>query len=106
MIPAQANGYTRALDGLALIAVLTLVFYQFGISGFDGDIFRMEVCIALLGLLIARVLWIKLTVTDRDPNFKFLFRRMDQLTPVRFLRTFTVLGTTLVSLVAAGGSRR
>ncbi|MCR8549090.1 acyltransferase [Salipiger sp. P9] len=86
---AQDPGYTSLpyrsdIDGLRAIAVLAVLFYHFGLPGFDGGFVGVDVFFVISGFLIGGILWREYESTGRIWLRHFYVRRFRRLAPAFF----------------------
>lgn len=78
------SGYRPEIDGLRAIAVLSVIFFHAGLSGFSGGFVGVDVFFVISGYLITGILLREL----RDDSFsilRFYERRMRRILPALFL---------------------
>jgi peptidoglycan/LPS O-acetylase OafA/YrhL len=92
-IVTQASNYRPDIDGLRAIAVLTVVFYHYGVAPFTGGFVGVDVFFVISGYLITRNLFSDL----RDNSFS-LMRFYDR----RFRRILPALLVVLAACLALG----
>lgn len=80
----QAGGaltYRPELDGLRAIAVLSVVFYHFGVPGLGGGFVGVDIFFVISGFLIGTILWREYCRTGRVSLRAFYLRRFRRLAP-------------------------
>ncbi len=75
------RGYRRDIDGLRAIAILPVVLYHYGLSGFSGGFVGVDVFFVISGFLIGGLLWAELNETGRIRLLPFFGRRIRRLAP-------------------------
>ncbi len=96
---SSSYNYQRHIDGLRAVAVLSVVFYHFGLPSFKGGFVGVDVFFVISGYLITNLITEEISRTG-DFNFKrFYIRRMRRLFPalaVTFLASL-ILAAVLFS---------
>ncbi|MBN9886006.1 acyltransferase family protein [Salipiger abyssi] len=86
--PGQAGltslPYRSDIDGLRAIAVLAVVFYHFGLPGFEGGFVGVDIFFVISGFLIGGILWREYDRTGRIWLRHFYIRRFRRLAPAFF----------------------
>lgn len=91
--PVEGTGYRPDIDGLRAIAVLSVLFFHFDVSGFEGGFVGVDVFFVISGFLITRL--IRDNVALGTFSFgTFYVRRARRLFPAMF---FTLIVTFLVA---------
>ncbi|MFA6303580.1 MAG: acyltransferase family protein [Legionella sp.] len=90
-----ASSYRPEIDGLRAIAVLSVLFYHLGISGFSGGFLGVDVFFVISGYLITRLLALEFKTRSHINFRQFYLRRCRRLLPALI---FTLIITTLVAL--------
>ena len=90
-----SNGYQPHIDGLRAIAVLVVLFFHLGFTGFDGGFVGVDVFFVISGFLITGLLKAELDQTGTIRFGKFYKRRIRRLFPALFM----VLALTVVAAV-------
>ena len=80
--------YRSDIDGLRAIAVLAVVFYHFGIPGFQGGFVGVDIFFVISGFLIGGILWREYDSTGRIWLRHFYIRRFRRLAPAFFTMAF------------------
>lgn len=86
--------HRKEIDGLRSIAVLAVVFYHFGLPGFDGGFVGVDIFFVISGFLIGGILWRDHGTYGRLRLGRFYLRRIRRLAPAYF-------AMAAVSLIAA-----
>lgn len=73
--------YRREIDGLRMIAVLSVVFFHFGLPGFRGGFIGVDIFFVISGFLIGGVLWKEYKREHKISVSSFYFRRLRRLAP-------------------------
>lgn len=73
--------YQPHIDGLRAIAVLSVVFYHYGVPGFAGGYLGVDVFFVISGFLITRIIHDELVETGRFDYRRFYIRRLRRLLP-------------------------
>ncbi|WP_297772511.1 acyltransferase family protein, partial [uncultured Roseovarius sp.] len=89
---SAAIAYRPEIDGLRAIAVLSVVFYHFGLAGIAGGFVGVDVFFVISGFLIGGILWDDIRETGRIRLARFYLRRIRRLAPAYF----AMAGVTLV----------
>lgn len=92
---ATSENYRPEIDGLRAIAVIAVVFYHFGIPGFNGGYVGVDVFFVISGFLITRIIITGLN-TETFSLQNFYVKRARRILPAFFVM---ILVTTLASLV-------
>jgi peptidoglycan/LPS O-acetylase OafA/YrhL len=86
----QTRDYRPDIDGLRTIAVMSVLLYHFGVSGFTGGFVGVDIFFVISGFLITRILVTEIEETGRLSFARFYTRRARRLFPA-------VLATVVVS---------
>ncbi|MDO8344629.1 MAG: acyltransferase family protein [Cellvibrio sp.] len=103
------RNHLRHVDGLRAVAVLSVIFFHFGISGFTGGYVGVDIFFVISGFLITRIIVAEIEQTGRLSFLNFYKRRVRRLFPALLfvLLLTTVAGVVLLApenLVQYGGS--
>lgn len=90
----SGSAYRKEIDGLRALAVVPVVLFHFGISGFGGGFVGVDIFFVISGFLIGGLLWSELTRSGTIALRAFFMRRIRRLAPAYFAMAF-------VSLIAA-----
>lgn len=96
----QSKFYLKHIDGLRAIAVLSVILYHLGFSGFSGGYVGVDIFFVISGFLITRLIKEELTQTYKFNFLNFYIRRFRRLFPA-FLMTLLfclVVGALLFSI--------
>lgn len=91
-LTSPAREYRPEIDGLRAVAVLSVLFYHFGVPGFSGGFTGVDIFFVISGFLIGGILWSELERTGGLRLRDFYLRRVRRLAPAYF----TMAGVTLV----------
>src|SRR6056297_3589702 len=75
--------YRPDIDGLRAVAVIPVVFYHAGITGFSGGFVGVDVFFVISGYLIARIIYEEI-VEGRFSILSFYERRARRILPALF----------------------
>ncbi len=89
-------GYLQHVDGLRALAVLIVIFFHFGITGFSGGFIGVDIFFVISGFLITRLITHELDVTGNFNFLQFYLRRIRRLMPALF---FTFALTTTIAII-------
>lgn len=97
------------VDGLRALAVLSVIFFHFGIPGFSGGYIGVDIFFVISGFLITRIIVAEIELTGRFSFINFYQRRVRRLFPaLLFVLILTLLTALLLftpeNLVQYGGS--
>ena len=103
------RNHLRHIDGLRAIAVLSVIFFHFGIFGFSGGYIGVDIFFVISGFLITRIIVAEIELTGRFSFLNFYQRRVRRLFPALVFVLFltTVAAIFLLApenLVQYGGS--
>lgn len=103
------RNHLKHIDGLRALAVLSVIFFHFGISGFSGGYIGVDIFFVISGFLITRIIVAEIELTGRFGFIKFYQRRIRRLFPaLLFVLILTSLAALLLftpeNLVQYGGS--
>jgi peptidoglycan/LPS O-acetylase OafA/YrhL len=73
--------YRPEIDGLRAIAVLSVVFFHFGVPGFAGGFLGVDVFFVISGYLITRLIYQEISTTGEFGFVDFYLRRIRRLFP-------------------------
>ncbi|MDO6479813.1 acyltransferase family protein [Shimia thalassica] len=90
--PPNATPHRPEIDGLRSIAVLAVVFYHFGVTGFGGGFVGVDIFFVISGFLIGSILWKELQEIGKISLSRFYLRRIRRLAPAYFVMTVVALG--------------
>ncbi|MGE8338500.1 acyltransferase family protein [Pseudomonas laurylsulfatiphila] len=88
--------YMAGVDGLRAIAVLSVVLFHLGVSGFSGGFVGVDVFFVISGFLITRLIVSEVDKTGGFSFSNFYSRRVRRLFPALFV---TLLITTVAAFV-------
>lgn len=91
--PGQAQ-YRPDIDGLRAVAILTVLFFHLGVSGFSGGYIGVDVFFVISGYLITKLIRDEVSATGTFSFPNFYIRRIRRLFP-------SMVFTLCLSLVAA-----
>ena len=97
---AAGRHYRPDIDGLRAIAVLAVVFYHYGFSGFSGGYIGVDVFFVISGYLITALIYAEMR-TGRYSLVSFYERRVRRIFPALF--AFLALVTLLSFVVLLPG---
>jgi peptidoglycan/LPS O-acetylase OafA/YrhL len=97
------------VDGLRALAVLSVIFFHFGIPGFSGGYIGVDIFFVISGFLITRIIVAEIELTGHFSFINFYKRRVRRLFPaLLFVLILTSLAALLLftpeNLVQYGGS--
>ena len=95
----QAGGaltYRPELDGLRAIAVLSVVFYHFGVPGLGGGFVGVDIFFVISGFLIGTILWREYCRTGRVSLRAFYLRRFRRLAPAWTVMVAAAVSTSSI----------
>ncbi|MFN2284634.1 MAG: acyltransferase family protein [Anaerolineae bacterium] len=93
---AQQMRYRADIDGLRAIAVLPVVFFHVGFSGFPGGFVGVDVFFIISGFLITSIIWRELSF-ENFSIARFYERRARRILPALFVVIlFSAICATLV----------
>lgn len=95
-IPLPAVQHRRDIEGLRAVAVLVVVAYHAGITGFAGGFIGVDVFFVISGFLITSLLLNEKISTGRIDLREFYARRIRRLLPIS---TVVLVVSTLSALV-------
>lgn len=103
------RNHLRHVDGLRAVAVLSVIFFHFGIVGFSGGYIGVDIFFVISGFLITRIIVAEIELTGGFSFLNFYKRRVRRLFPALLfvLLLSTVVATILFTpenLVQYGGS--
>jgi peptidoglycan/LPS O-acetylase OafA/YrhL len=116
MLKNGRNVYLRHVDGLRALAVLSVIFYHFGIAYTPGGYLGVDVFFVISGFLITRIISNEISETGGFDFAGFYIRRMRRLFPALFVtlaasfiiasallspRAFDLFGRSLVAAVCS-----
>ena len=84
------TGYRPEIDGLRAIAVLSVVFYHFGVPGITGGFIGVDIFFVISGFLIGGLLWSEQDRSGRISLRHFYLRRFKRLAPAFFVMAMVV----------------
>lgn len=101
--------YLRHVDGLRALAVLIVIFFHFGISGFSGGYVGVDIFFVISGFLITRILIAEIETTGSFSFLNFYKRRIRRLFPALiFILSLSTLAALIIfapeNLVQHGGA--
>lgn len=88
--------YLRHIDGLRALAVLSVIFFHFGVGGFSGGYIGVDIFFVISGFLITRIIQNEIKTTGSFQFIAFYRRRIRRLLPALI---FTFFVTTLVAVL-------
>ncbi len=94
-----SSGYRPEIDGLRAIAVLSVVFYHFGVFGIAGGFVGVDIFFVISGFLIGGLLWSEQDRTRRISLRHFYLRRFKRLAPAFFVMALVVSAVAWVVLL-------
>ncbi|MEQ8822876.1 MAG: acyltransferase family protein [Filomicrobium sp.] len=77
----ESENYLRHVDGLRAVAVLSVIFYHFGIPYMDGGFVGVDVFFVISGFLITRLICDEIQKTGQFSFKRFYARRVRRLAP-------------------------
>lgn len=92
----NSQSYLRHVDGLRALAVLSVIFYHFGLRRTPGGYVGVDVFFVISGFLITRLIYDELAATGRFDFARFYIRRMRRLLPALFV---TLIATSIAGAV-------
>ncbi len=92
---SNSRKYQRHIDGLRAVAVLSVVFYHFGLAPFSGGFVGVDVFFVISGYLISNLIMQEMRHTGSFDFKRFYIRRMRRLLPAMGV---TFAGTALLAL--------
>lgn len=103
------RNHLRHVDGLRALAVLSVIFFHFGIFGFSGGYIGVDIFFVISGFLITRIIVAEIELTRKFSFINFYKRRVRRLFPaLLFVLLLTSLAALLLftpeNLVQYGGS--
>lgn len=103
------RNHLRHVDGLRAIAVLSVIFFHFGIFGFSGGYIGVDIFFVISGFLITRIIVAEIELTGGFSFLNFYKRRVRRLFPaLLFVLLLSSLAALLLftpeNLVQYGGS--
>lgn len=103
------RNYLRHVDGLRALAVLSVIFFHFGVPGFSGGYIGVDIFFVISGFLITRIIVAEIELTGRFSFINFYKRRIRRLFPaLLFALTLATLAALWIftpeNLVQYGGS--
>ena len=78
---SSSDRYQRHIDGLRAVAVISVILYHFGLTGFGGGYVGVDVFFVISGFLITRLILDEIYDTGRFDFGRFYIRRMRRLFP-------------------------
>ncbi|MCP4821480.1 MAG: acyltransferase, partial [Shimia sp.] len=91
MRDTMSHSHRKEIDGLRAIAVLSVVFYHFGLPGVSGGFVGVDVFFVISGFLIGGILWREKIATGRLSLGQFYIRRIKRLAPAYVAMSLAVL---------------
>lgn len=88
--------YLRHIDGIRAFAVLIVIFFHFGVTGFAGGYIGVDIFFVISGFLITRIIQQEVLATNDFSYGQFYKRRIRRLLPALL---FVFVLTTLVALI-------
>lgn len=88
---ASSHAYRTEIDGLRALAVLPVVLYHYGVSGFSGGFVGVDIFFVISGFLIGGLLWNELQTTGGIKLGAFFGRRIRRLAPAYVVVALTTL---------------
>ncbi len=73
--------YRQEIDGLRMVAVLSVVFFHFSIPGFGGGFVGVDIFFVISGFLIGGALWREYKTNQQISVSGFYLRRLRRLAP-------------------------
>jgi peptidoglycan/LPS O-acetylase OafA/YrhL len=103
------RNHLRHVDGLRALAVLSVIFFHFGLPGFSGGYIGVDIFFVISGFLITRIIVAEIELTGHFSFINFYQRRIRRLFPaLLFVLILTSLAALLLftpeNLVQYGGS--
>ena len=90
------RNHLRHVDGLRALAVLSVIFFHFGIPGFSGGYIGVDIFFVISGFLITRIIVAEIELTGQFSFINFYQRRVRRLFPALL---FVLILTSLAALV-------